>query len=79
MSKEGEVVTEIGVLPRELIGKSEIKFDYIDPSAFLRWMKGEGWIEPVSARLGGRSEAVYAIKLTAKGTPTKQSGCLCHS
>jgi hypothetical protein len=68
MSKEGEVVTEVGVLPRELIGKSEIKFDYIDPSAFLRWMKGEGWIEPVSARLGGHSEAGYAIKLTAKGT-----------
>ena len=34
MSKEGEVVTEVGVLPRELIGKSEIKFDYIDPSFF---------------------------------------------
>jgi hypothetical protein len=67
MSKEGKVVTEVGVLPRELIGKSEIKFDYIDPSAFLQWMKGEGWIEPVSARPGGRSETGYAIKLTTKG------------
>ncbi len=68
MSKDGGVVTEVGVLPRELIGKSEIKFDYIDPSAFLQWMKGEGWIEPVSAHPGGRSEADYAIRLTAKGT-----------
>jgi hypothetical protein len=67
MSKEGEVVTAAGVLPRELIGKSEIKFDYIDPSAFLEWMKGERWIEPVSACPRGRSEAGDAIKLTAKG------------
>lgn len=70
MSKDGGVVTEVGVLPRELIGKSEIKFDYRDPSAFLQWMKGEGegWIEPVSAHPGGRSEADYAIRLTAKVT-----------
>jgi hypothetical protein len=67
MSKEGEVVTEVGVLPRELIGKSEIKFDYIDPSVFLEWMKGEHWIEAVSACPRGRSKAGYAIKLTAKG------------
>jgi hypothetical protein len=68
MSKDGEVVTEVGVLPRELIGRSEIKFDYIDPAAFLQWMKGEGWIEPVSAYPGGHSKAGYAIKLTAKGS-----------
>jgi hypothetical protein len=67
MSKEGEAVTEVGVFPRELIGKSEIKFDYIDPSAFLEWMKGEGWIEPVSACPGSRAKASYAIRLTAKG------------
>ena len=67
MSKEGEAVTEVGVLPWELIGKSEIKFDYIDPSAFLEWMKGEGWIEPACASSGGRPKAGYAIRLTAKG------------
>jgi len=67
MSKEGEVVTEVGVLPRELIGKSEIKFDYVDPSAFLQWMKGEGWIELVSACPGGCSKAGCTIRLTTKG------------
>jgi hypothetical protein len=68
MSKEGEAVTEVGVLPRELIGKSDIKFGYIDPSAFLEWMKGEGWIEPVCASPGGRPKAGHAIRLTAKGS-----------
>ena len=67
MSKDGEVVTEAGVLPRELIGESKIEFDYIDPSAFLQWMKGEGWIEPISACQGGRSKTGYAIRLTTKG------------
>ena len=68
MSKEAEVVAEVGVLPRELIEKSEIKFDYIDPSVFLQWMKGEGWIELVSACPGGRSKEGYAIRLTARGS-----------
>jgi len=68
MSKEGEVVSGDGVLPRELVGKSEIKFGHIDPSAFLEWMKGEGWIEPACASSGGRPEAGYAIRLTAKGS-----------
>jgi hypothetical protein len=67
MSKEGEAVTRVGVLPRELIGKSDIKFGCIDPSAFLEWMKGEGWIEPVCASPGSRPRADCAIRLTAKG------------
>lgn len=67
MSKEGKSVTEVGVLPRELIGKSEIEFDHIDPSVFLEWMKGEGWIESVSACPRGRSKTGYAVRLTAKG------------
>lgn len=67
MCKENRVVTESGVLPSELIGKSEIKFYYIDPSVFLEWMKGEGWIESVSACPGGRSKPGCPIRLTAKG------------
>ena len=67
MSKEGEAVTGREVLPGDLIGKSEIRFDYIDPAAFLEWMKGEGWIEPVPACRGIRSKAGDPIRLTAKG------------
>ena len=67
MSKEGEAVTRVAVLPRELMGKSDIKFGGIDPSAFLAWMKGEGWIEPVCASPGCRPRADCAIRLTAKG------------